>query len=203
MDKTGKTLRNSETDTYLLAAFIVIWEHNVNPTTEEINDAIEKYYKYSPPDEVHNEAEEFIDKYLDNIVEVLHDGKREKITLRECITREYNEEQLDENGNVYFLSATIKKAYRETAGRYGLRLWDRGSIAIANNHNTIKDMMRCSSGYSEILKRHFGFTKINEKNSMNVMFPDKKQRQCTILNGVLDKKDGDKTTDEKLMDLMG
>lgn len=203
MDKTGKSLRNSETDTYLLAAFIVIWEHNVNPTKEEIDAAIEKYYRYSPPDETHNEAEEFIDKYLDTIVEVLHDGKREKITLRECITREYNEYMIDENNDPQIFSNTVKKVYRETAGRYGLRLFDKGSIAIANNHNMIKDMMKCSSGYSEILKRHFGFMRVNERNSINVMFPDRKQRQCTILNGILTKKEGDKTDDEKLMDLIG
>jgi len=206
MDKTGRGLRKSYSDAMLASAFIIVWNHIENPSGEQINEMLDKYYELQPMSETRDESEEFIDRYLDEIVEVIYDGRREKITLRECLTREYIGE-INDGVDFKIITDEHRAAYRQTAGRYGVRLLDGGLIGIASKHHEVMRIMQCSNGYSQILKRHPGYIKHIKKdgtceNDKPMAFADGSTKRAIMLNGIMKKKQGDKTQMELLDETM-
>lgn len=194
-NKTGRDYRSSFSDAMLAAAFMVVWAGNDNPSDEQIENMLTKYYSYQPPEEHRDEAEEIIDRIMDEQIEILGDGMREKITIMECLNRIYNE-HIDLETGTRLLEESAINLYKQHVSRVGVRVLDDGNIAIVNNHHVIKRIIQCGNGYNKLLKRHPGFV----EGQRNVYFYGKSPR-CTIISGVIKKKYADKTDDEKLGEL--
>jgi putative DNA primase/helicase len=175
---TNKDYRSSYSDAMLASAFMTIWTGTDNPTDEQIENMLKKYYSYQPADEHRDEAEEIIDRIMDETIEVIHDGRREKITIMECLNRIYVSD-FEEYDRSHI------ENYKMAAGRYGVRIQDESNIAIVNRHHEIMRIIGRGNGYNKILKRHIGFI----EGQRNVHFFDGKTRRCTILRGLLNKND--------------
>ena len=197
--KTGRDYRSSYADALLASAFMVVWNYCDDPTDEQISETLDRYYQFQPIESQRDESEEIIDRLLDEVIEVIQDYAREKLSIREVINRLYIGEIPDETGDtVKILNGKEKQLYRQAIGRYGIKLIDKGNVAIANSHHSIKKIINHGDGYQKIFKRHTGWI----DGSKNISFPDGKQRRCTIISGIIKKRDEDKTEDEMLMEVL-
>jgi hypothetical protein len=193
-EKTGRDYRSSFADAMLASAFMVIWAGNENPTDKQIDNMLDKYYSYQAPDEHRNEPIELIDRLMDETIEILHEHTREKITIMECLNRIYYGYVKTGMGEKEISESEIIQ-YKLHASRFGIRLVDDSNLAIVNNHHLIKKIIGRGPGYNKLLKRHFGFI----EGQRNVHFYDGgKPKRCTILKGVIEKKESDLTIDDKL-----
>ena len=176
--KLRKWRRRNHLDALLIAAYIIIWMDTVKPDDEKIENMLTKYYDYHEPEEQRDEAEEFVDRILDETVEVQLDHGREKMTLRECLYKvyQYHHEE-DFTINKDGMNEMNYKPYRDTAARYGLRIVDSENLGICNNHHQIKKIHQCGMGYSKILKRHKEFIQKDRKLDLF----DKKTRSLTVI----------------------
>ena len=89
-NKTNRDYRSSYADMLLASAYMVIWCSTPEPTTEQIEDMLDKYYQYQPIEENRSEAEEYVDRIMGEIIEVIYENSREKITIQECCQRIYD-----------------------------------------------------------------------------------------------------------------
>jgi DNA replication protein DnaC/uncharacterized Zn finger protein (UPF0148 family) len=194
-EKTGKDYRSSYADGMLAAAFMVVWTGTDNPSEEQIDNMLQRYYQYQPADDHRSEAEEIVDRLMDETIEVIQDHKRERLTIMECLHRIYHGTKGE---NKEYVQEYELESYKSTIARYGIRLTDDYNLAIQNNHHMIKRIIDRGSGYSKILKRHHGFI----EGQRNVYFYNGKSPRCTILRGVIKKKDEDMSMDEKLEGLI-
>jgi len=192
--KTGLDYRSSFADAMLASAFMVIWAGNDNPTDKQIENMLDKYYSYQAPDEHRNESIELIDRLMDETIEILHEHTREKITIMECLNRIYYGYIKTGMGQKEIPESDIMQ-YKLHASRFGIRLVDDSNLAIVNKHHLIMKIINRGPGYNKLFKRHFGFI----EGQRNVHFYDGgKPKRCTILKGIIQKKESDLTDDEKL-----
>lgn len=178
MRKSNKDYRSSFADAILCSAYIVIFGGMENPSDEKIDDFFEKYYKLQPPDEVRYDAEETINRLFDEVIEIIHDGRREKITIIECLNRIENGAIIsDEDDKV---TEKVIRDTKLTISRYGIKLLDDGEVAICNSHHLVRQIIQRGKGYSKLFKRHKGFVEA----SRVVSFSDN-SRRCTIIKGII------------------
>jgi len=193
-DKTHRDYRSSYADALMASAFMVVWTYCDDPTDEQIGEMLDKYYQFQPVESHRNESEETVDRLMDEVIEVIHEHNgREKRSIREILNSLYIGE-VEDPEQVRVLTVKEKAAYRQAVGRYGVKLTEEGNVAISNDNHMIKKILNVGTGYGKILKRHPDLI----ETSRNVSFPDKKQRRCTIINGIIKKKYEDMTDDEKL-----
>lgn len=199
-DKTGRDFRSSLADSLLLAAFFVIWNGLDNPDEKIIDETLDKYYDFQPAEEHRDESEEIINRLMEQQIEILGDGAREKITIMECINRIYIGEIEDhtESGGWRILTSQQKAIYRRHLSMYGMKVMDGGQLAIVNQHHEIKKIIGYDTGYAKLLRRYAGLV----DPSKNVTYSDGKGKRSTILNGIIKKKESDKTEDEKLVEVI-
>ena len=197
-EKTHRDYRSSYMDGMLASAFMVIWTYTDNPSDAQIDKMLNKYYSFQPSEDHRDESSEIVDRLLSETIEIMHNNVREKITIYECMYRLFSEEKPIGEDIYEVLTPKEINAYRQTAGRYGVRLWDRDKIAIQNRHHMIKKITGLSDGYSHILKRHPGIVDSNRV----ICFPDGKNQRCTVLKGLIEKKYEEKTDEEKLCDII-
>jgi hypothetical protein len=195
--KTGKDYRSSFADAMLAAAFMIVWAGNDNPTDKQIDNMLEKYYSYQPPEEHRDEAEEVINRLMDETIEIMHEFTREKITILECLNRSYAGFVKISDDNQKILTEEEILNYKMHLSRYGIKIVDGGNIAIVNHHHLIMKIIGRGPGYNKILMRHNGFL----EGQRNVYFFDGKTRRCTILRRILEKRPEDMSEDEKLENL--
>ncbi len=189
-EKTGRDYRSSYADALLASAFMVVWTGTDEPSTDQIKTMLTKYYALQPLEEHRNEAEELVDRIMDETIEILHDNnQREKMTIMECLNKVYagNTEEKDSDAKI--------KDYRDHLARYGIRITDGTSIAIANCHHLIMKIIDSGNGYNKILKRHPGY--VEGQRSLG-FFGVIKGRRCTILKDMIKKKWDEKTEDEQV-----
>ncbi len=196
-EKTGRDYRSSYADALLASSFMVVWTGTDQPTDEQIDGMLGKYYTLQPVEEHRNEAVEIIDRIMDETIEILHDNNlREKMTIMEALNRvrKGEAEEWDPDQKA--------KHCREHLARYGIRLVDGENVAISNRHHLIMKIIDTGNGYNKIFKRHPGFV----EGQRTVHFYNGKARRCTILKDLLEKDEekvsktnwDDKTADEKL-----
>lgn len=191
--KTNRDFRSSYSDALLAGAFMVIWTGVDNPSDDQIDKMLDKYYSFQPPESHRDESSEIIDRLMDEVIEIIHDKTREKITVLEGLTRVFRGMNTDDE----FYSPDQLKNYRQHLARIGIRLYEGDKIAIANNHHMIKKIINHGEGYAKIFKRHPGW--IERKL---VSFSGDKNRQATIISGIIVKQDDEKSDDEKLMEMI-
>lgn len=182
--KTGRDYRSSYADSMLASTFMVIWTGTDNPSDEQIENMLDKYYSYQTPEEHRDEAKEIVDRILDEQIEILGDGAREKISIMECLNMIVIGSKYCGIGEAELSEITIMN-YRQHVSRHGIRIIDNNNIAIANKHHMIMKIIGMGNGYSKILRRHQGY--VEQKP---VYFYDNKYRRCTILKGILETPEG-------------
>jgi hypothetical protein len=145
-------------------------------------------YEQQKPEANTNEAQDMVDRLLDEVVPITGDRSK-SLPLRSILiaikTRKMpifgdmvGEEILAE------LSGTELVRYKQTAWSYGLGVNRSGELCIQNNHHAITKITGYGKGYSKLLKRHpsalpkkvQGFTPMASEQS----------RQCTYIASVLE-----------------
>jgi transcription elongation factor Elf1/tRNA uridine 5-carbamoylmethylation protein Kti12 len=196
-EKTLRDYRSSYSDAMLASAFMVIFNGEEKPTAESISFWIDKYYNYQPADEHRDEAEEIIERLMNEVIEILHEHGREKLTIMECFDRIYTGKKKIDTIE-HDVTDTEIDTYKLHVARYGMRLTSDYELAIQNNHHMIKKIIERGNGYSKILKRHRGLI----DSQRNIHFFDGKSPRCTVLKGIIEKKWEDKTDQEQLEDII-
>lgn len=196
-DKTGRDYRSSYADGLLASAFMVIWAGSENPTDEQINEMLDKYYEFQPVDDHRDESEELIDRIMDEVVEVIYNGSREKITILEGLTRVYRGKTEDGEIGEKTLAPNEVLTYKQCLARYGVRVCDDGNIAIANNNHLLKRIIGCAHDYHKILRRYCNYVE-----SKGLSFSGDKTRRATVIKDIIVKRENEMTDDEKLKRLM-
>lgn len=181
MKKTGRDYRSSFADSMLVAVYVFIWMGEENPTSEQINAMLDKYYSYQQADEHRDEAAELVDRLLDETIEIIHDHGREKITIIECMNIINTGQRMTGDGTYDNVNPTVISNYKLHVARYGIRVMDDGQVAVVNNNHNIKKIIGVKSGYSKIFRRHPGFV----DNNRSVWFFNGKIYKSTVFNNLL------------------
>jgi hypothetical protein len=173
-------------------------ENEDNPSDAEIEVTLDEYYKHQPVEENRNETKEIIDRLMDEMIEIIHEHSREKITILEGLTRVYRGKIPGDDGEQdrIFLPGEIT-IYKQHLARYGIRVYSDGNIAIAGNHHMIKKILGVSDGYIKIFKRFSGYEACKP-----VAYSGDTSRYSVILKDIISKRDGELTDDEKLQRIM-
>ena len=200
IDETSKGYRSCYAEGLMCAAYIAIWSGNENPSDKKITEFLKDFYSLQPPEESRNDAEELLNRLLNEVIEIIHSGRREKITIYEGLKRVKTGIILpmdDVEGDKGVGRDTIRDTINEIA-RYGIKITgEHGDIAIDNkDHHMIMRIIRRGKGYKKIFKRHPGLV----SSSKLVTFPDK-QRHCTVIGGIV-KTDDEMSVDEALEGVM-
>lgn len=198
--KSGRDYRSSYAEMLLASAFMIVWAGADNPSDEQINDMLEKYYRYQPAEEHRNEAEEMVNRIMDEPIEILHDNRREKLSILECLNRVYHEKSgMDEGGEMHLHSPAQLYQYRLALAMHGIKLTKDFHVAIQSNHHFISKITGHASGYSKIFKRHPGLVDSNRNEYFN---DGRKPRRSCVLSGIIKRKPEHMTEDEKLGEVM-
>jgi len=196
--KTNRDYRSSYADMLLMAAYLTVWKMIDKPTDAEIEGTLDEYYKFQPVEENRNETREIIDRLMDEVIEIIHEHSREKITILECLTRIYRGTTESIDGLTDRpLEGFETRDYKQHLARYGVKLYSDDKIAIAGNHHMIKKILGVSEGYMKIFKRFSGYVE-----SKTVAYSGDTSRYSVIIEGIIKKRDGELTDDEKLQRIM-
>lgn len=179
---TGRDYRSSYSDAMLAACFMVIWTGTDEPTEDQIIEMLYKYYEYQPADEHRDEAKEIIDRLLDEIIEIIHEGnQREKLSIIEALKRIYTEKKEGDGVTDDIVTTKELLSYKQHLARLGIRVYEKNKIAIASNHHMIKKIIGMSEGYTKILKRYKGYA-----GSRVISYSGESSKQSVIFKGILD-----------------
>jgi len=191
-NKTSRDYRSSYSDMLLAASYMVIWCDTPEPTQEQIENMLDKYYSAQPIEENRDEVAEIVDRLLDEVIEIIHGQRREKLSILETMTRvHFGYSKHDDEKD--WVTPEEKKIYQRTLAQYGCKVMDNGNIAIAVNHHMISRIIGHSSGYSKLLRRHKGFVSGGLKS-----FSGDKNRQAIVIGGLIVNNDIGDTTEETL-----
>lgn len=196
--KTNRDYRSSYADMLLASAYMVIWCSTPEPTTEQIEDMLDKYYQYQPIEENRSESEEYVDRIMGEIIEVIHENGREKITIQDCCQRIYDRNYKNEDGQLEEISPKKAGEYARHIAMYGIKVIPGGGVHIANNNHMIQKITGLGAGYGKLFARHRGCQKYDKP----VTYFGKSHRGVMIM-GLIVKQERDKTEQEKLEGLMG
>lgn len=195
--KTNRDYRSSYADMLLASAYMVIWCSTPEPTTEQIEDMLDKYYQYQPIEENRSEAEEYVDRIMGEIIEVIYENSREKITIQECCQRIYDRTYKNEDGQLEEISSKKAGEYARHIAMYGIKVIPGGGVHIANNNHMIQKITGLGAGYGKLFARHRGYQKYDKP----VTYFGKSHRGIMIM-GLIEKQEKDKTEVEKLMEVI-
>lgn len=200
--KSGRDYRSSYAEMLLASAFMIVWAGAENPTDEQIHDMLEKYYRYQPAEEHRNEADEIVNRIMDEQIEILHEHKREKISVIECLNRVYHEKtEIEEAGEAKLVTYTPTELYnyKLALSQHGLKLTRDHYVAIQNNHHVVKKIINYPSGYSKIFRRH---PDLVDANRNEYYIDGRKPRRSTVLKGIIKLKPEHMTDDERLGEVL-
>lgn len=192
-NRTNRDIRSSHADMLLASAYMVVWCNTPDPTEEQINDMLDKYYQYQPIEENRSESEEYVDRIMQEIIEVIHENAREKITIQECLQRSYDRHYKNDDGQVEEVTPKKASEYNRYLAMYGIKLIHPACVHIANNHHMIQKIINMGAGYGKLFTRHKGAVKYDKP----VTYFGKSHRG-TLISGLIVKQEKDKTEDEKL-----
>lgn len=196
-NRTNRDIRSSHADMLLASAYMVVWCNTIEPTEKQINEMLDKYYQYSPIEENRSESEEIIDRIMGEIIEIIYEGSREKITIQECLQRMYDRHYKNEDGQIERIESKQVNEYARYLAMYGIKLIHPALVHIANNNHMIQKITGLGSGYSKLFMRH----KNRVEYDKPVTYLGKSHRGV-LISGLITKQDKDKTDEEKLMGVM-
>jgi hypothetical protein len=136
--------RTSFAESMLIAAFVAVFQDELNPSDEMITGIVKDIYMLNPSEPRRNENEEMLDHILDYIV---REGS-ETFTLRELLKG-------IETGDLRGQPLQDTKS-RRIAGMYGVGLTTSPDydIAIAKDHPQVMKILEKGKGYHRQLWRH-------------------------------------------------
>ncbi len=186
-NKTNRDYRSSYADMLLASAYMVVWCDTPEPTEEQINDLLDKYYMYQPVAENRSEVEEYISRIMDEVIEILNDGHREKVTVFEALVRLNENKIVNEDNQLEEFGPKRKSAHIRTLQQYGIKLHTKG-VHFANDNHMIKKITGLGKGYEKLLARHKGYVRHDDP----VTYSGGGSKRGTIIKGLLDKSDQEK-----------
>jgi len=196
--RTNRDLRSSRADMLLAASYMVIWCNVSNPTDEQIDDMLDKYYQYQPIEENRSEAEEYVDRIMSEIIEVIHkDGKREKLTIIEAAERIKYGNILNDDGQYESLDRPITQQYSQVLGMYGIKVV-HGNIHIENNNHMIRKITGLGTDYSKLLARH----KNRIEYKLPVSYPGRGSKRGVMIKDLIPKRQSEIDELKKLEETM-
>jgi putative DNA primase/helicase len=152
---TGRDIRWSTGEALLLSAYFCVWR-DAFPSDKAAIKVIEQFYDASPTEPQRNDAEEIMDRLLDESIVIPE--TRENVTLRYVLTAIYKRGVPAEgvaypDGLKYLQSDELMK-YKKVANAFGVSVQRNGDVAIAHNHHRIMNILRVSRGYHIRFERH-------------------------------------------------
>jgi putative DNA primase/helicase len=184
---TNRDIRSSKADMLLASAYMVVWCNTTEPTEDQITDMLEKYYMYQPIEENRSEVEEYISRILDEVIEVLHESSREKVTILEALIRVDRGTIENENGQFETFDGKKKMATIRALQNYGVKHHHKG-VHFANDNHLIKKITGLGKGYEKLFARHKGYVKHDDP----ISYSGGGSKRGTIIKGLLDKSDVEK-----------
>ena len=159
--------RTSFAESLLIAAFMAVFQDELDPTDETIAGFVKYVYGMTPREPRRNENEEMLDHILDHIV---REG-RDTFTIRELLIA-------TETGLLgeYENKETMA---RRTAGLYGVGLSPPPEchIAIAKDHPQLMKILEKGKGYHRQLWRHPNMV----EKGKNVSLGSGNTRNCVLI----------------------
>jgi hypothetical protein len=186
-NKTNRDYRSSYADMLLASAYMVVWCNTLEPTEEQITDMLDKYYAFQPVEANRSEVEEYIGRILDEVIEILHESGREKVTILEALNRINSGHILNDEGQYEEFSGKRRAAHIRTLQQYGIKLHHKG-VHFANDNHLIKKITGLGKGYEKLFARHKGYVKHDDP----ISYSGGGSKRGTIINGLLDKSDVEK-----------
>jgi hypothetical protein len=116
---------------------------------------------------------------LDQIVEVMHENSREKLSVAEALNRIHFREY-DTGDGPRVMTRARDQGHRARHWSMGIRVIDHDNVAIDNCHNRIRDIIQHGRGYAKIFRRHHGWV----EGQRMVAF-EGRGRRCTIIAGLI------------------
>jgi hypothetical protein len=171
----------------LASAYMVVWCNTLEPTEEQITDMLDKYYAFQPVEANRSEVEEYIGRILDEVIEILHESGREKVTILEALNRINSGHILNDEGQYEEFSGKRRAAHIRTLQQYGIKLHHKG-VHFANDNHLIKKITGLGKGYEKLFARHKGYVKHDDP----ISYSGGGSKRGTIINGLLDKSDVEK-----------
>jgi hypothetical protein len=186
-NKTNRDYRSSYADMLLASAYMVVWCNTLEPTEEQITDMLDKYYAFQPVEANRSEVEEYIGRILDEVIEILHESGREKVTILEALNRINSGHILNDEGQYEEFSGKRRAAHIRTLQQYGIKLHHKG-VHFANDNHMIKKITGLGKGYEKLFARHKGYIKHDDP----ISYSGGGSKRGTIIKGLLDKSDVEK-----------
>jgi len=168
--KTHLDNRTAYSEAILIAAHLAVFEDNLEPDAEYLENYLQSFYGSAPIEKRQNENEELVDRILDEVIQI----DRDKYTLRDVLTA-VTTGTLD--GDLVPNTAKL----RREAGNHGVGLSPEGHLAIAFNHHKIMRIIEKPKGYHHQLKRHPNYV-TQKQVGLGVGV---KTSNCVIIEGVI------------------
>jgi hypothetical protein len=170
----------------LFSAYHIVFKDGL-PTEDDARRFLETAYELQKPEERTNEAEDMVERLLDEVVPV--SGDRSKmLPLRSILVAIKTRKQIiggnveDETTTELSTSEWLK--LKQTAWSYGLGVNKSGELCVQNNHHAITKITGFGRGYSKLLKRHPYAVK--DKVQGFTPFAGEKAKQSTYIANVLE-----------------
>lgn len=186
-NKTNRDYRSSYADMLLASAYMVVWCDTLEPTEEQITDMLDKYYAFQPVEANRSEVEEYISRIMDEVIEILHESGREKVTILEALIRVDRGTIENENGQFETFDGKKRMATIRALQNYGVKVHHKG-VHFANDNHLIKKITGLGKGYEKLFARHKGYVKHDDP----ISYSGGGSKRGTIIRGLLDKSDDEK-----------
>lgn len=175
-DVTGRDIRWSTAEALLLSAYFCVWR-DATPDNRQARAVIEKFYLESNPEPQRNDAEEVVERLLDEvaIIPETRENATLRYILRAVVMKSVPSEAKGAVNGVLPLDFEQIARYRKIAATYGLAVQRDGSLAIAHNHHRIMSVLKVQKGYHMRLERH------PESDGSRVVSVDGASRRCVVL----------------------
>ena len=157
--------RAALSESLMIAAFIVVFRNDLNPSVEAIDNFVKDYFGSSPGEPPRDETVELLETYLDHIV---RDGQ-DNFTLRDVLA-------IARTGWLEGMERNSAK-FRRLAGMYGIGIDPEGNYAIARNHPETMKILSKGKGYHHQFLRHPDVL----KNSHPVNMGGNTTKHCVII----------------------
>jgi energy-coupling factor transporter ATP-binding protein EcfA2 len=177
--RNARGYRTNYADALLAAAYMVVWKGAADPSQEQLAEFYQKFYAHTPPEPVRDDAEELVNLILDQVVEVMHDNGREKLSVAEALNRIHFREY-DTGDSARMLTPRDIKDLERAIGQMGIRVIDHDNVAIDNCHNRIRDIIQHGRGYAKIFRRHHGWIE-----AQRMVAFEGRGRRCTVIAGLI------------------
>lgn len=171
----------------LFSAYHIVFKGGL-PDEQAARRFMETAYSLQKPEESTNEAEDMIQRLLDESVPISGD-RMKTLPLRSILVgiktmKAPSGDEVNQNEKLENLSRAEILRYKQTAWAYGLGVNKSGELCIVNNHHAITKITNYGRGYSKILKRHPYAVK--DKIQGFTPFASETAKQCTYIREVLE-----------------